>query len=78
MEVEWKEGIKYKIINYHLLLTEGRRWKRKKDKRRSKCRERERRENGHAHIKMRKEIGNVSDRRKRGAAREGECVCICV
>ena len=42
VEVEWKEGIKYKIINYHLLLTEGRRWKRKKDKRRSKCRERER------------------------------------
>ena len=44
MEVEWKEGIKYKIIYYHLLLTEERRWKRKKDKRRSKCRERERRE----------------------------------
>ena len=44
MEVEWKEGIKYKIIYYHLLLTEERRWKRKKDKRRSKSREREREE----------------------------------
>ena len=60
MEVEWKEGIKYKIIYYHLLLTEGRRWKRKKDKRRSKSREKERGgKNGHAHTKMRKEIGNV-------------------
>ena len=41
-------------------------------------REREEGKNGHAHTKMRKEIGNVSDRRKRGAAREVECVCICV
>ena len=80
MEVEWKEGIKYKIIYYHLLLTEERRWKRKKDKRRSKCRERERGgKNGHAHTKMRKEIGNVSDRRKKWSCkRGGMCVYMCV
>ena len=42
MEVEWKEGIKYKIIYHHYFTIK--RWKRKKDKRRSKCREREREE----------------------------------
>ena len=48
------------ILSLILLLTEERRWKRKKDKRRNKCKERERGgKNGHAHTKMRKEIGNV-------------------